>query len=153
MSTDASGTALGYILGQNGPDGKEMVVAYGGRSLRPDEHKCTVTEQECLAVVEGIKAYSQYLTKHFTVVADHQALKWLNSVKDTSSRLGRCALQPQDYDFDIITKQVGYTEMQMLYLEGFMMTQMRKVTTKPNKLALMLQPFRIIVRFRPRYCF
>ena len=37
--TDASGTALGYILGQKGPDGKERVVAYGGRSLRPDERK------------------------------------------------------------------------------------------------------------------
>ena len=55
LSTDASGTALGYILGKKGPDGKEMVVAYGGRSLRPDERKLTVSEQECLAVVDGIK--------------------------------------------------------------------------------------------------
>ena len=34
LSTDASGTALGYILGQKSPDSKERVVAYGGRSLR-----------------------------------------------------------------------------------------------------------------------
>ena len=104
LSTDASGTALGYILGQKGPDGKEMVVAYGGRSLKPDERKFTVSEQECLAVVDGIKAYKEYLTKHFTVITDHQALKWLNSVKDTSSRLGRWALELQGYDFDIIHK-------------------------------------------------
>ena len=37
LSTDARGTAIGYILGQKDPDGKEMVVAYGGRSLRPGE--------------------------------------------------------------------------------------------------------------------
>ena len=104
LSTDASGTALGYILGQKGPDGKEMVVAYGGRSLKPDERKFTVSEQECLAVVDGIEAYKEYLTKRFTVITDHQALKWLNSVKDTSSRLGRWALKLQGYDFEIVHK-------------------------------------------------
>ena len=104
LSTDASGTALGYILGQKGPDGKEMVVAYGGRSLKPDERKFMVSEQECLAVVDGIKAYKEYLTKRFTVITDHQALKWLNSVKDTSSRLGRWVLELQGYDFEIVHK-------------------------------------------------
>ena len=90
LSTDASGTAIGYILGQKGHDGKEMVFAYGGWSLRPDERKYTVSEQECLAVVEGIKAYKEYLShQKFTVYTDHQALKWLQSVKDTSTRLGR----------------------------------------------------------------
>lgn len=105
LSTDASGTAIGYILGQKGPDGKEMVVAYGGRSLRPDERKYTVSEQECLAVVEGIRAYKEYLTHKFTIYTDHQALKWLNSVKDTSSRLGRWALDLQEYEYSIIHKQ------------------------------------------------
>ena len=104
LSTDASGTSLGYILGQKGLDGKEMVVAYGGRSLKPDEHKFKVSEQECLAFVDGIKAYKEYLTKHFTVITDHQALKLLNSVKDTSSRLGRWALELQGYDFEIVHK-------------------------------------------------
>ena len=104
LSTDASGTALGYILGQKGPDGKEMVAAYGGRSLKPDERKFTVSQQECLAVVDGIEAYKEYLTKRFTVITDHQALKWLNSVKDTSSRLGRWALKLQGYDFEIVHK-------------------------------------------------
>ena len=79
LSTDASGSALGYILGPKSPDGKEMVVACGGRSIKPDERKFTVSEQECLAVVDGIKAYKEYLTKHFIVVTDHQPLKWLNS--------------------------------------------------------------------------
>ena len=106
LSTDASGTAIGYILGQKGPDGKEMVVAYGGRSLRPEERKYTVSEQECLAVVEGIKAYKEYLShQKFTVYTDHQALKWLHSVKDTSTRLGRWAIQLQEYQYDVVHKQ------------------------------------------------
>ena len=90
LTTDASDVSLGYILSQKGNDNKERVVAYGGRSLRPDERKWTVTEKECLAVVEGINAYREYLShKPFTVYTDHKALQWLNSMKDPSSRLGR----------------------------------------------------------------
>ena len=51
-----------------------------------------------------IKAYKEYLTKCFTVITDHKALKWLNSVKDTSSRLGRWVLELQGYDFEIVHK-------------------------------------------------
>ena len=39
LSTDASGTALGYVLGQKDESGKEFVVSYGGRALQPDEKK------------------------------------------------------------------------------------------------------------------
>ena len=46
LTTDASDVLLGYILSQKGSDNKERVVAYGGRSLRPDERKWTVTEKE-----------------------------------------------------------------------------------------------------------
>ena len=49
-STDASGTALGCILGQKGPGAKEMIVVYGRMSLRSDERKFTMSEQEYLAV-------------------------------------------------------------------------------------------------------
>ena len=83
-----------------------MVVAYGGRSLRPDERKYTVSEQECLAVVEGIKAYKEYLShQKFTVYTDHHALKWLNSIKDPSTRLGRWAILLQEYQYEIVHKQ------------------------------------------------
>ena len=89
--------------GSKGPNGKEIVVAHGGKSVTPDEHKFTVSKQECLAIVDGIKAYKDYLTKCFTVITD-QALKWLNSVEDTSFRLGRWALELQGYDFEIVHK-------------------------------------------------
>ena len=37
LTTDASGTAIGYFLGQYGRYGKERVVAFGGRSLNQHE--------------------------------------------------------------------------------------------------------------------
>lgn len=61
LSTDASGTALGSFWVRKTVKGKKMVVSYGGRSLRPEERKYTVSELECLAVVEGIKANHEYL--------------------------------------------------------------------------------------------
>ena len=103
LTTDASDVSLGYILSQKGNDNKERVVAYGGRSLRPDERKWTVTEKECLAVVQGINAYREYLShKTFTVYTDHKALQWLNDMKDPSSRLGRWALKLQEYQYNVI---------------------------------------------------
>ena len=54
-------------------------------------------------MVKGIKAYKEYLShQKFTVYTDHQALKWLNFVKDTSTRLGRWAIHLQEYQFDIV---------------------------------------------------
>ena len=91
------------VIFQKGPDGKEMVVAFDGRSLRPDERK---SEQECLAVVEGTRAYREYLSyQKFVVYTNRQAQKWLNTVKDTVTILGRKAIHLQAYQYDIVHKQ------------------------------------------------
>ena len=62
LTTDASDVSLGFILSQKDINNKDRVVAYGGRSIRPEERKWTVIEKECLAVVKGIKAYREYLS-------------------------------------------------------------------------------------------
>lgn len=102
LYTDASQFALGYILGQN-IDGKEHVIAYGGRELSHAEKSYSTTEREALAVVDGIKRYQPYIFgQKFYVHTDHGSLSWLMNVKDPTGRLARWALQLQQHDFTII---------------------------------------------------
>ena len=60
LFTDASHTAVGYILGKI-LDGKQDVIAYGGRELSHAETRYSTTEREALAAVDGIKHYQQYM--------------------------------------------------------------------------------------------
>eukprot|EP00795_Rhopilema_esculentum_P005471 gene5471-biopygen457 len=84
-------------------DGKEHVIAYGGRELSSAETRYSTTEREALAVVDGIKKYEPYLSgKKFFVHTDHGSLSWLMRVKDPTGRLARWALRLQQYDFEII---------------------------------------------------
>ncbi|VDH99565.1 Hypothetical predicted protein [Mytilus galloprovincialis] len=102
LTTDASGTAIGYILGQLDSKGQEKVIAYGGRSLTQGERAWGVSELECLAVLEGIKSYHVYLANsHFKVYTDHQALKWLTNIKQSTGRLARWSVLLQGYSYDI----------------------------------------------------
>ena len=103
LSTDGSGSSIGYVLGQINDDGKEHVIAYGVRALSQAERKWSTTDLECLAVIEGIKSYRHYLThKRFTVYSDHKALSCLLELKDPTGRLGRWNLFLQQYNMNIV---------------------------------------------------
>ena len=105
LSVDASGSAIGFILGQHDASGREVVISYGGRALRGTEIKWSICERECLALVEAIKQFQPYLShNHFTVYSDNIALKWLQKIKDQNGRLGRWSVKLQGYDFTIIHK-------------------------------------------------
>lgn len=102
LTTDASGSAIGYILGQLDETGKECVIAYGGRALRPEEMKWSVTDLECLAVICGVEAYKPYLTSgKITVYTDHSSLNYLMNKKEPTGRLYRWALKLQSYNLEI----------------------------------------------------
>ena len=59
-------------------------------------------EQECLAVVLGIKAFETYLLgKPFVIQTDHRALQWLQQFKHKNGRLTRWSLALQPYTFTV----------------------------------------------------
>ncbi|XP_063627002.1 uncharacterized protein LOC134798550 [Cydia splendana] len=102
IQTDASDVDLGAILTQE-HEGLTKVVMYASRSLTPPETRYSTTEKECLAVIWGIRKMRAFIEGyHFTIITDHQALKWLNTLKNPSGRLARWALELQQYQFDII---------------------------------------------------
>ncbi|CAC5409028.1 unnamed protein product [Mytilus coruscus] len=102
LTTDASGTAIGNILGQFDLEGRERVCAYNGRSLSQSERKWSISEKECLAVLEGIKNYHVDLAySHFKIYIYHQDLKWLSSIKQSTGRLARWSVLLQEYDYEI----------------------------------------------------
>src|SRR5581483_7965791 len=102
LYTDASGTRLGAVLSQIGDDKKEHVIAYASRSLTKAEANYSITDQECLAVVWGIEYFKHYLiSKPFTVITDHSALKWLQTAKMPEGRRARWIMKLQQYDFEI----------------------------------------------------
>ena len=107
LSTDASGTALSYILGQRDDDNKEQVICYAGRTLNKHERNYSAVELECLAVVEGIKYYHTYLSGvNFKIYTDNMSLKYINSLKvNVTGRLARWSLLLQAYTFEIFHRK------------------------------------------------
>ena len=101
LQTDASGVGLGAVLTQT-IKGEERVIAYASRGLNPAEQNYSATEKECLAIVWGIRKMREYLEGyHFTVLTDHLALKWLNSIESPTGRIAKWALELQAFNFDI----------------------------------------------------
>ena len=101
LQTDASDLGLGVALTQN-IEGNDQVIAYASRSLTSCEKAYSTTEKECLAIVWGIEKMRPYLEGyHFTVLTDHQSLKWLRTLKNPSGRLARWQMSLQQYSFDI----------------------------------------------------
>ena len=108
VKTDAAATeGIGGVLSQLDDDGHERVIAYYGRRLTPAERKWTVTEIELLAALESIRTWRPYLWgRHFRLVIDHAALKWLHTMKDTieggpASRLMRWNMKLLEYDYEV----------------------------------------------------
>lgn len=101
LQTDAAETGLGVALTQN-IEGTDRIIAYASRTLTPAEKNYSTTEKECLAIVWGIEKMRPYLEAyHFTVLTDHQSLRWLHSIKSPSGRLARWSIFLQQYDFEI----------------------------------------------------
>ena len=101
LDTDASAKTIGCVLSQV-QDGKERVIAYGSRTLSRTEQNYCVTDRELLAVRYFMEYYRQYLLgRKFLVRTDHQAIRWLFSLKDPKDRLARGLEILSTYTFTI----------------------------------------------------
>ena len=89
LDTDACDTVIGAVLSQV-QDGRERVIAYASRTLNKAERNYCITDREFLAVKHSVEYFRHYLLgRHFLVRSDHQALKWLFSLKEPKSRVAR----------------------------------------------------------------
>jgi transposase InsO family protein len=96
---------IGAVLTQKDDDGKEYVIAYASRSNNDAEAKYSSYEGECLAVVWAVAHFHPYLYgQSFTLVTDHQPLKWLMESDKLTGKLARWALLLQEYDFQVVHK-------------------------------------------------
>ncbi|UYV68027.1 hypothetical protein LAZ67_5002857, partial [Cordylochernes scorpioides] len=79
---DASTLGIAGILKQVHPDGNVYPVQFFSRTLRPHEKNYSISELECLAIVESVEKFRIYLMgRKFTIFSDHHALQWLKTIK------------------------------------------------------------------------
>lgn len=101
IKTDASSYALGAVLVQ-GEGETEHPVEYASRLLTKAERNYSTTEREALGVVWAVAKFRGYIEgAKITILTDHQALRWLMSLKSPTGRLARWALLLQPYDLSI----------------------------------------------------
>jgi transposase InsO family protein len=102
LYTDASKIGIGATLAQKDDDNTEHVIAYFSRRLNQHQENYSASELECLAVVESIDHFEVYLDKHFSVITDHSALRWLLTNKQLKGKLYRWSIKLSTKSFDII---------------------------------------------------
>jgi transposase InsO family protein len=103
LYTDWSLQGIGAVLHQVGDDGEEYLVSCMSRSLNPHERNASPYEGECLAAVWGVRVHRHLLHGvPFTLVTDHQPLKWLMSNRELTGKHMRWALILQEYTFTVV---------------------------------------------------
>ena len=101
LRTDASGDSLGACLMQDAGKGLQP-IAFASKKLNSAERKYSTIEQECYAVVFGIRRFYPYLYgRKFVVETDHHPLQFLERIRPLSRRLTAWAMELQSHCFDI----------------------------------------------------
>lgn len=79
-----------------------VIVSCFSRILDQTQKKYAITNKEIMAAVKAIEYYLKYLIgKIFTLYTDHQTIEYIKTCKNLTSRMLRCALKLQGYDFDL----------------------------------------------------
>jgi len=103
ISTDASDTTLGVVLGQK--DLVPYAIYYTSKNLTPTELNYTVTEKEFLVVVHAINKFRHYITGYETFVhTDHSAIRYLMNKLVTNGRVTRWLLLLQEFNITVLDR-------------------------------------------------
>jgi hypothetical protein len=100
---DASVHGIGAMYGQ-GPDWQRCRPAgFMSRKFSNAQSSYMTMEQEALAILEALKTWEdKFMGRKFTVITDHEALKYLMTKKSLSRRESRWADYLARFNFDIV---------------------------------------------------
>ena len=104
ISTDASDTTIGGVLGQT--EGKSPYAIYFiSKNLTPTELNYTVTEKEILVVVYSINKFFHYITGYEVFVhTNHSAIIFLMNKPITNGKVTQWLLLLQDFNITVIDR-------------------------------------------------
>ena len=111
LTTDASGRGIGATLNQVTSDGRLLLLSYGSKVLKPSEITWSVTEKELYAMTFFCKKFRQFLSKPFIILSDHGALRYVNSLRDSSHKLARWLNFLMQYNFEVFHRPGNSKDM------------------------------------------
>lgn len=85
--------------------GNDRPIAYMSHIMKPAENNYTTTEKECLAIIYAVLHFRPHLYgREFTLVCEHEPLKWIDSVKSPVQRLIRWSTRLREYQYKFLHK-------------------------------------------------
>ena len=101
LDTDASHCSIGAVLSQV-QEGRERVIAYGGKVLSRAERNYCTTRKELFAVIYFMEHFQHYLIgKTFLVRTDHASLRWLLNFDISDGQMARWIERMSKFHFEI----------------------------------------------------
>ncbi|KAG6585071.1 reverse transcriptase [Phytophthora cinnamomi] len=100
---DASDFAIGSALMQHDPEGRDRVVYYQSRQLKPAERNYPVHDKELLAMKYALAKFRVYLlgSRPFVVYTDHASLRTAVKSPHISQRMARWLSFFAEYNFRV----------------------------------------------------
>ena len=93
---------MGAVRSQLTEEGVEHPICYASRSCDPAEQNYSSFDGECLAVVWATNHFRAYLFGNsFTLITDHEPLRWLMTTQKLTGKMARWSLLLQEYDFTV----------------------------------------------------
>ena len=101
LDCDASDHSIGCELSQC-VDGVERVIAFGSRTMTPEQRRYCTTRKELLAVITFTRQFRHYLLgRPFVCRTDHSSLTWLLTFRNVEGQLARWMEELSQYDITI----------------------------------------------------